>query len=131
MKKILLFALAATILAGCSNNYLDEKIKCKELTDKRIEEMKNDPERYGNSQHTDIQSRYATEIDTCLLKYINMGNNPISTIEDLLGGETISFSQNLYDFCIENPGRNPLCNENAIEKQKYDDIIEKYFDKAE
>ncbi|MCF7836130.1 membrane lipoprotein lipid attachment site-containing protein [Candidatus Gracilibacteria bacterium] len=130
MKKFILFALAATILAGCSNNYLDEKIKCKNLADKRIEEVQNDLDKdidFKNAKLTST-SRYALKEDTCFLKInIFTNSNTYNSMENLLTGEKFSYDEK--SFAISNCATetNENCENILPKKQKYDDLVEKYF----
>ncbi|MFA6458519.1 MAG: hypothetical protein WCV72_04000 [Patescibacteria group bacterium] len=127
MKKIFAAFALTLFLVGCGNqqSFLDEKIKCKELADERIEELKN------NSQSIRVvltEVNYSESDKSCLILYSNYQQDTgfviSDNIEDVLTYKLIASSPTVYN-CIKDKTELRSSCENSVEK--FNSIKEKYF----
>jgi hypothetical protein len=92
MKKLLTLLLSLALLAGCGNvtvqqgsqNYLDEKIKCKKLAD---EFLKTEP---ASSDYFQAPtSGYSPKLDTCLVIYDHTESTNLMIVHDLIANRDV------------------------------------------
>ncbi|MFH1546121.1 MAG: hypothetical protein ABIE14_01990 [Patescibacteria group bacterium] len=93
MKKIFATFVLVFLLVGCGaasqQSFLDEKIKCKDLANKRLENLQ------GNWDLIElIESDYFAELDTCIAAFIGIkkysDGRSTGMIEDIVSGQTIA-----------------------------------------
>ncbi len=129
MKKIFAAFVLTLLLAGCGTasqqSFLDEKIKCKNLADKRIEELRNNSSTIRVSL---AEVNYSESDKSCLMLYSiyhqDTGFIISDNIEDALTYKLIASSPTVYN-CIKGETELRSACENSVEK--FNSIKEKYF----